>query len=156
MTLLPLFYKIEWYFMTVITLKKSFQEKSNMTSLVRKIKTMNLNFGPQHPAAHGILRLIFQMQGEFIQKIDAQFGLLHRGTEKLIESKFYIQSLPYFDRFDYCSMMVQEHAYCLGIESLLLFLCRTICKLLLSWNFISFFCIVKLFLFNLSTNCLTE
>ena len=58
--------------MTVITLKKSFQEKSNMTSLVRKIKTMNLNFGPQHPAAHGILRLIFQMQGEFIQKIDAQ------------------------------------------------------------------------------------
>ena len=105
--------------MTVITLKKSFQEKSNMTSLVRKIKTMNLNFGPQHPAAHGILRLIFQMQGEFIQKIDAQFGLLHRGTEKLIESKFYIQSLPYFDRFDYVANIFQEHAFCLSIENLL-------------------------------------
>jgi len=80
---------------------------------------MNLNFGPQHPAAHGILRLIFQMNGEYIQKIDTQFGLLHRGSEKLIESKFYIQSLPYFDRFDYVANIFQEHAYCLTIEKLL-------------------------------------
>ena len=99
--------------------QKLFLEKSNFSNLVRKIKIMNLNFGPQHPAAHGILRLIFQMQGEFIQKIDAQFGLLHRGTEKLIESKFFIQSLPYFDRFDYVANIFQEHAYCLSIEKLL-------------------------------------
>lgn len=85
----------------------------------RKVKSMTLNFGPQHPAAHGILRLVLQLQGEFIQKIDAQFGLLHRGTEKLIESKSYIQALPYFDRFDYVSNMFQEHAFCLSIEKLL-------------------------------------
>lgn len=85
----------------------------------RKVKNMTLNFGPQHPAAHGILRLVLQLQGEFIQKIDAQFGLLHRGTEKLIESKSYIQALPYFDRFDYVSNMFQEHAFCLSIEKLL-------------------------------------
>ena len=85
----------------------------------RKVKSMVLNFGPQHPAAHGILRLVLQLQGEFIQKIDAQFGLLHRGTEKLIESKSYVQALPYFDRFDYVSNMFQEHAFCLSIEKLL-------------------------------------
>jgi NADH-quinone oxidoreductase subunit D len=97
--------------------KKSFIDNSKSYS--KKIKIMNLNFGPQHPAAHGILRLIFQMNGEYIQKIDTQFGLLHRGTEKLIESKFYIQSLPYFDRFDYVANIFQEHAYCLAIENLL-------------------------------------
>lgn len=79
---------------------------------------MNLNFGPQHPAAHGVLRLILQLKGETIEKLDTHIGLLHRGSEKLAESKIYLQSLPYFDRFDYVSMMVQEHAYCLAIESL--------------------------------------
>jgi NADH-quinone oxidoreductase subunit D len=98
---------------------KSQQEKNNSSSSGKKIKVMNLNFGPQHPAAHGILRLIFQMNGEFIQKIDSQFGLLHRGTEKLIESKSYLQSLPYFDRFDYVANIFQEHAFCLSIEKLL-------------------------------------
>ena len=85
----------------------------------KKIKTMNLNFGPQHPAAHGVLRLILQLNGEIVEKTDTHIGLLHRGSEKLMEDKIYIQSLPYFDRFDYVSMMVQEHAYCLAIESLL-------------------------------------
>ena len=80
---------------------------------------MNLNFGPQHPAAHGVLRMIIQLNGEIIEKIDPHIGLLHRGTEKLIEDKIYLHSLPYFDRFDYVSMLVQEHAYCLGIEALL-------------------------------------
>lgn len=88
-------------------------------STLKKIKTMNLNFGPQHPAAHGVLRLILQLNGEIVEKTDTHIGLLHRGSEKLMEDKIYIQSLPYFDRFDYVSMMVQEHAYCLAIESLL-------------------------------------
>jgi NADH-quinone oxidoreductase subunit D len=100
-------------------LPKSFLEKDNFSSSSKKIKIMNLNFGPQHPAAHGILRLVFQLQGEFIQKIDTQFGLLHRGTEKLIESKFFLQSIPYFDRFDYVANIFQEHAFCITIEKLL-------------------------------------
>jgi len=83
------------------------------------VKTININFGPQHPAAHGVLRLVLQLNGEIIENIDPHIGLLHRGTEKLIEDKIYLQSLPYFDRFDYVSMMSQEHAYCLGIESLM-------------------------------------
>lgn len=81
-----------------------------------KIKNMNLNFGPQHPAAHGVLRLILQLNGEVIERADPHIGLLHRGTEKLMESKMYIHSLPYFDRLDYCSMLIQEHAYCLAME----------------------------------------
>lgn len=85
----------------------------------KNIKTVNLNFGPQHPAAHGVLRLILQLNGEIIEKADSHIGLLHRGSEKLMEDKIYLHSLPYFDRFDYVSMMVQEHAYCLAIESLL-------------------------------------
>ena len=80
---------------------------------------MNLNVGPQHPAAHGVLRLIVQLNGEIVEKIDPHIGLLHRGTEKLMEDKVYLHSLPYFDRFDYVSMLIQEHAYCLAIESLL-------------------------------------
>jgi len=84
----------------------------------KKIKSMNLNFGPQHPAAHGVLRLILQLNGEIVEKLDPHIGLLHRGSEKLIEDRIYLQGMPYFDRFDYCSMMVQEHAYCLAIESL--------------------------------------
>jgi NADH:ubiquinone oxidoreductase subunit D len=78
-----------------------------------------VNFGPQHPAAHGVLRLILQLNGEVIERLDPHIGLLHRGSEKLIEDRIYLQGLPYFDRFDYCSMLVQEHAYCLSIESLL-------------------------------------
>lgn len=88
-------------------------------SSFKKIKSMNLNLGPQHPAAHGVLRLIVQLNGEVIEKADPHIGLLHRGTEKLMEDKIYLQSLPYFDRFDYVSMLCQEHAYCLAIESLL-------------------------------------
>jgi NADH dehydrogenase (ubiquinone) Fe-S protein 2 len=86
---------------------------------VRKIKVLNINFGPQHPAAHGVLRLILEIVGERVVYCDPHIGLLHRGTEKLIEQKLYIQSLPYFDRLDYVSMMVQEHAYSLSIEKLL-------------------------------------
>lgn len=80
---------------------------------------MNLNFGPQHPASHGVLRLIVQLNGEVVEKTDPHIGLLHRGSEKLMEDKIYLHSLPYFDRFDYVSMLIQEHAYCLGIEALL-------------------------------------
>jgi NADH dehydrogenase (ubiquinone) Fe-S protein 2 len=86
---------------------------------IKKVKVLNVNFGPQHPAAHGVLRLILETVGERILYCDPHIGLLHRGTEKLIEHKSYIQSLPYFDRLDYVSMMVQEHAYSLGIEKLL-------------------------------------
>ena len=89
------------------------------TTNMKNIKTMNINFGPQHPAAHGVLRLILQLNGEVVEKADPHIGLLHRGSEKLMEDRFYLQSLPYFDRFDYCSMLVQEHAYVLAIESLL-------------------------------------
>jgi len=78
-----------------------------------------MNFGPQHPAAHGVLRLILELDGELVRKADPHIGLLHRGTEKLIEYKTYIQALPYFDRLDYVSMMSQEHAYSLAVENLL-------------------------------------
>lgn len=91
----------------------------NNKSSLKQIKSVNLNFGPQHPAAHGVLRLILQLNGEVIEKMDPHIGLLHRGSEKLIENKIYLQGLPYFDRFDYCSMLVQEHAYCLAIEALM-------------------------------------
>jgi NADH:ubiquinone oxidoreductase subunit D len=84
-----------------------------------KIKLFNLNFGPQHPSAHGVLRLILELKGEIIQRVDPHIGLLHRGTEKLIEYKNYLQALPYFDRLDYVSMMAQEHAYSLAIEKTL-------------------------------------
>merc|ERR1712159_613823 len=86
---------------------------------LKQIKTINLNFGPQHPAAHGVLRLILQINGEVIERLDPHIGLLHRGSEKLIEDRIYLQGLPYFDRFDYVSMLAQEHSYCLAIESLL-------------------------------------
>jgi len=85
----------------------------------RKTKTMNLNFGPQHPAAHGVLRLILKLDGEIVENIDPHIGLLHRGTEKLIEHKTYTQALPYFDRLDYVAPMNQEHAFALAIEKLL-------------------------------------
>ena len=84
-----------------------------------EIKNYTLNFGPQHPAAHGVLRLVLELDGEVIQRADPHIGLLHRATEKLAESKTYLQSLPYMDRLDYVSMMCNEHAYCLSIEKLL-------------------------------------
>jgi NADH-quinone oxidoreductase subunit D len=84
-----------------------------------EIKNYTLNFGPQHPAAHGVLRLVLELDGEVVQRADPHIGLLHRATEKLAESKTYIQSLPYMDRLDYVSMMCNEHAYCLAIEKLL-------------------------------------
>jgi len=86
---------------------------------IKRIKILNVNFGPQHPAAHGVLRLIIEIVGERILYCDSHIGLLHRGTEKLMEQKRFIQSLPYFARLDYVSMMIQEHAYSLSIEKLL-------------------------------------
>nr|QWX90313.1 Nad7 [Alaria marginata] len=85
----------------------------------KKLKHFTINFGPQHPAAHGVLRLILELNGEVVQRADPHIGLLHRGTEKLIESKTYFQALPYFDRLDYVSMMCQEHTYALAVENLL-------------------------------------
>ena len=83
------------------------------------LKDFTVNFGPQHPAAHGVLRLVLELDGELVLRANPHIGLLHRGTEKLIEYKNYLQGLPYFDRLDYVSMMVQEHAYSLAIEKLL-------------------------------------
>ena len=85
----------------------------------KKLKHFTINFGPQHPAAHGVLRLILELNGEVVQRADPHIGLLHRGTEKLIEVKTYFQALPYFDRLDYVSMMCQEHTYSLAVENLL-------------------------------------
>ena len=84
-----------------------------------KIKPMTINFGPQHPAAHGVLRLVMEMDGEVVERIDPHIGLLHRGTEKLIEYKTYTQAIPYFDRLDYVAPMVQEHAFVLAVEKLM-------------------------------------
>jgi NADH-quinone oxidoreductase subunit D len=84
-----------------------------------EIRNYTMNFGPQHPAAHGVLRLVLELDGEVIQRADPHIGLLHRATEKLAEYKTYLQSLPYMDRLDYVSMMSNEHAYCLAIEKLL-------------------------------------
>ena len=84
-----------------------------------EIRNFNINFGPQHPAAHGVLRLVLELDGEVVTRVDPHIGLLHRGTEKLIEAKTYLQAVPYFDRLDYVAPMNQEHAYCLAIERLL-------------------------------------
>src|SRR6185437_14865860 len=84
-----------------------------------QIKPMTMNFGPQHPAAHGVLRLVMEMDGEVVERLDPHIGLLHRGTEKLIEYKTYLQAIPYFDRLDYVSPMCQEHAFVLAVEKLL-------------------------------------
>src|SRR5690606_17242083 len=92
---------------------------NNLNKNFKNLKNFTMNFGPQHPAAHGVLRLVLELNGEIIEKADPHIGLLHRGTEKLIEYKNYNQALPYFDRLDYVSMMCQEHAYCLAIEKLL-------------------------------------
>ena len=87
--------------------------------MAKQSKTLNLNFGPQHPAAHGVLRLILELDGEVVGKADPHIGLLHRGTEKLIENKTYAQAIPYFDRLDYVAPMNQEHAFALAIEKIL-------------------------------------
>lgn len=84
-----------------------------------QIKPFTMNFGPQHPAAHGVLRLVLEMEGEIVERADPHIGLLHRGTEKLIEYKTYTQALPYFDRLDYVCPMNQEHAFALATEKLL-------------------------------------
>ena len=84
-----------------------------------EIRNYTLNFGPQHPAAHGVLRLVLELDGEVIERADPHIGLLHRATEKLVENKTYIQSIPYMDRLDYVSMMCNEHAYVMAIEKLL-------------------------------------
>ncbi|MGX0977983.1 NADH-quinone oxidoreductase subunit D [Roseovarius sp. MBR-51] len=84
----------------------------------QKIRNFNINFGPQHPAAHGVLRLVLELDGELVERCDPHIGLLHRGTEKLMESRTYLQNLPYFDRLDYVAPMNQEHAWCLAIEKL--------------------------------------
>ncbi|WAJ31089.1 NADH-quinone oxidoreductase subunit D [Antarcticirhabdus aurantiaca] len=82
------------------------------------VRNFNINFGPQHPAAHGVLRLVLELDGEVVERVDPHIGLLHRGTEKLIEQKTYLQALPYFDRLDYVAPMNQEHAFCLAVEKL--------------------------------------
>ncbi len=83
------------------------------------IRNFSINFGPQHPAAHGVLRLVLELDGEIVERVDPHIGLLHRGTEKLMESRTYVQNIPYFDRLDYVSPMNQEHAFCLAIEKML-------------------------------------
>ena len=82
------------------------------------VRNFNINFGPQHPAAHGVLRLVLELDGEIVDRVDPHIGLLHRGTEKLIEAKTYLQAVPYFDRLDYVAPMNQEHAFALAIEKL--------------------------------------
>jgi NADH-quinone oxidoreductase subunit D len=83
------------------------------------VRNFNINFGPQHPAAHGVLRLVLELDGEVVERVDPHIGLLHRGTEKLLETKTYLQAMPYFDRLDYVAPMNQEHAFCLAVERLL-------------------------------------
>jgi NADH-quinone oxidoreductase subunit D len=84
-----------------------------------QVRNFSINFGPQHPAAHGVLRLVLELDGEVVERVDPHVGLLHRGTEKLMESRTYMQNTPYFDRLDYCAPMNQEHAFCLAIEKML-------------------------------------
>jgi NADH-quinone oxidoreductase subunit D len=96
-----------------------FVTESSPTTGDEVISNYTINFGPQHPAAHGVLRMVMELDGEIIERIDPHIGLLHRGTEKLIEHKTYLQALPYFDRLDYCSPLAMEHSYVLAIEKLL-------------------------------------
>jgi NADH dehydrogenase I D subunit len=120
-------YNILFRLLSLIFLKNINGDGNNKLSsyiqmnITRKktIKNFTMNFGPQHPAAHGVLRLVLELDGEIIRRADPHVGLLHRGTEKLIEHKTYMQALPYFDRLDYVSMMVQEHVFSLAIEKLL-------------------------------------
>jgi NADH dehydrogenase (ubiquinone) Fe-S protein 2 len=102
----------------MININNNIIENKNIEKMA-KIKNFTMNFGPQHPAAHGVLRLLLELNGEVVERADPHIGLLHRGTEKLIEQRTFIQALPYFDRLDYVSTMAQEHAYSLAVESLL-------------------------------------
>ena len=95
----------------------NFQHEKNIKE--SSVRNFNINFGPQHPAAHGVLRMVLELDGEVVDRCDPHIGLLHRGTEKLMESRTYLQNLPYFDRLDYVAPMNQEHAWCLAIEKLL-------------------------------------
>ncbi|GHC87475.1 NADH-quinone oxidoreductase subunit D [Novosphingobium pokkalii] len=97
----------------------SFSLEQSPTTGDEVITNYTINFGPQHPAAHGVLRMVMELDGEIIERIDPHVGLLHRGTEKLIEHKTYLQALPYFDRLDYCSPLAMEHSYVLAVEKLL-------------------------------------
>ena len=90
-----------------------------MNEQPEQLRNFTINFGPQHPAAHGVLRLVLELDGEVVARVDPHIGLLHRGTEKLIEQKTYLQAIPYFDRLDYVAPMNQEHAFCLAAEKLL-------------------------------------
>src|SRR5437764_12150325 len=90
-----------------------------MNEQPQNLRNFTINFGPQHPAAHGVLRLVLELDGEVVERVDPHIGLLHRGTEKLIEQKTYLQAIPYFDRLDYVAPMNQEHAFCLAAEKLL-------------------------------------
>ncbi len=92
--------------------------RSDVLTGEQRIRNFNINFGPQHPAAHGVLRMVLELDGEIVERCDPHIGLLHRGTEKLMESRTYLQNLPYFDRLDYVAPMNQEHAWCLAIEKL--------------------------------------
>src|SRR6202171_5476736 len=83
------------------------------------VRTFALNWGPQHPASHGVLRLVLELDGEVVERVDPHIGFLHRGTEKLMEARTYLQNIPYFDRLDYVAPMNQEHVFCLAIEKLL-------------------------------------
>src|SRR5437899_10913233 len=90
-----------------------------MNEQPQNLRNFTINFGPQHQAAHGVLRLVRELDGEVVERVDPHIGLLHRGTEKLIEAKTYLQAIPYFDRLDYVAPMNQEHAFCLAAEKLL-------------------------------------
>jgi len=103
----------------MVTIKPQPQLSVSQLSSLEQLRSFNLNFGPQHPSAHGVLRLVLELNGESVRKALPHIGLLHRGTEKLIEYKTYQQALPYFDRLDYVSMMAQEQAYSLAVEKLL-------------------------------------
>ncbi len=98
-----------------------FHDAPSLPAPCRKtqVRKFNINFGPQHPAAHGVLRLVLELDGEMVERVDPHIGLLHRGTEKLMEARTYLQNIPYFDRLDYVAPMNQEHAFCLAIEKLL-------------------------------------
>src|ERR1700710_1650009 len=90
-----------------------------MNEQPQNLRNFTINFGPQHPSAHGVLRLVLELDGEIVERVDPHIGLLHRGTEKLIEQKTYLQAVPYFGRLDYVAPMNQEHAFALGVERLL-------------------------------------
>jgi NADH-quinone oxidoreductase subunit D len=102
-----------------MSLATEFPQEEQITPEGKKILPFTINFGPQHPAAHGVLRMILEMDGEVVERADPHIGLLHRGTEKLIEYKTYLQAIPYFDRLDYVSPMCQEHAFALAVEKLM-------------------------------------